>query len=99
MCANHSSTVIRHVIDNHRRSRKDCVAFFSPEKADVVGVTDSSTATDNVIDFRDTVNKNSSYAVMDSGYKYQFDKHNDKIRYVPLNGDTAGLLCSNRSSS
>jgi len=90
MCGNHSSTVIRHVIDNLADSRKDCVAFFSPEKADVVGVTDSSTATDNVIDFRDTVNKNSSYAVMDSGYKYQFDKHADKFRYVPLNGDTAG---------
>jgi hypothetical protein len=90
MCANHSSTVIRHVIDNIADSRKDCIAFFSPEKADVVGVTDSSTATDNVIGFRDAVNKNSSYAVMDSGYKYQFDKHNDKFRYVPLNGDTAG---------
>ena len=90
MCSNHSSTVIRHVIDNIAESRKDCIAFFSPEKADVVGVTDSSTATDNVIDFRDTVNKNSSYAVMDSGYKYMFDKHNDKFRYVPLNGDTAG---------
>ena len=90
MCANHSSTVIRHVIDNIAESRKDCVAFFSPEKADVVGVADSSTATDNVIDFRDTVNKNSSYAVMDSGYKQMFDKHNDKFRFVPLNGDTAG---------
>jgi len=90
LCGNHSSTVIRHVIDNIADARKDCVAFFSPEKADVVGVTDSSTATDNVIDFRDTVNKNSSYAVMDSGYKYQFDKHADKFRYVPLNGDTAG---------
>jgi phage tail sheath protein FI len=90
LCANHSSTVIRHVIDNIADHRKDCLAFFSPEKADVVGVTDSSTATDNIIDFRDTVNKNSSYAVMDSGYKYQFDKHNDKFRYVPLNGDTAG---------
>ena len=90
LTANHSSTVIRHVIDNIAESRKDCIAFFSPEKADVVGVTNSSTATDNVIDFRDTVNKNSSYAVMDSGYKYQFDKHNDKFRYVPLNGDIAG---------
>jgi len=90
LCANHSSTVIRHVIDNIADHRKDCLAFFSPEKADVVGVTDSSTATDNIIDFRDAVNKNSSYAVMDSGYKYQFDKHNDKFRYVPLNGDTAG---------
>ena len=91
MTANHGSTVVRHCIGNIAESRKDCLAFFSPEKADVVGVTSSSTATDNVIDYRDTVNQNSSYAVMDSGYKHMFDKHNDKFRYVPLNGDIAGL--------
>ena len=91
MTANHGSTVVRHVINNIAEHRKDCVAFFSPEKADVVGVTDSSTATDNVVDYRETVNMNSSYAVMDSGYKYMFDKHNDKFRFVPLNGDIAGL--------
>ena len=91
MTANHGSTVVRHVINNIAEVRKDCVAFFSPEKDDVVGVTDSSTATDNVVDYRETVNMNSSYAVMDSGYKYAFDKHNDKFRFVPLNGDIAGL--------
>ena len=91
MTANHGSTVVRHVINNIAEHRKDCVAFFSPEKADVVGVTSSSTATDNVVDYRDTVNQNSSYAVMDSGYKHMFDKHNDKFRFVPLNGDIAGL--------
>ena len=91
MTANHGSTVVRHVINNIAESRKDCVAFFSPEKADVVNVSDSSTATDNVVDYRETVNMNSSYAVMDSGYKYMFDKHNDKFRFVPLNGDIAGL--------
>ena len=85
MTANHGSTVVRHVINNIAESRKDCVAFFSPEKADVVGVTSSSTATDNVIDYRDTVNQNSSYAVMDSGYKHMFDKHNDKsVSYTHL---------------
>ncbi|MDP7367947.1 MAG: phage tail sheath subtilisin-like domain-containing protein, partial [Candidatus Pacebacteria bacterium] len=89
--ANHNSTVVRHVIQNVAEYRKDCVAFFSPEKADVVNVTDSSTATDYVVDYRDTVNMNSSYAVMDSGWKYQYDKHNDKFRYVPINGDIAGL--------
>ena len=91
MCGNHASAVIRHCIGNIAESRKDCLAFFSPEKADVVGTTSSSVATDNVIDHRDTVNQNSSYAVMDSGYKHMFDKHNDKFRYVPLNGDVAGL--------
>ena len=36
----------------------------------------------------------SSYAVFDSGYKYMYDKFNDVYRYVPLNGDIAGL-CAN----
>ena len=91
MTGSHSSTVVRHVIGNIAESRKDCVAFFSPTKAQVVGVTSSSTATDNVITHRNAVNQNSSYAVMDSGWKRGFDKHNDKFRYMPLNGDIAGL--------
>ena len=90
MCGNHASTVVQHCIGKIAESRKDCIAFFSPEYADVVGASSSSVATDAVIDYRDTVNKNSSYAVMDSGWKQMFDKHNDKLRYVPLNGDTAG---------
>ncbi len=90
MCGNHASTVVQHCIGKIAESRKDCIAFFSPEYADVVGASSSSVATDNVIDYRDTVNKNSSYGVMDSGWKQMFDKHNDKLRYVPLNGDTAG---------
>ena len=87
----HGSTVVRHAINQIAESRKDCLVFFSPEKTDVVGVTSSSVATDNVTDYRDTVNMNTSYAVMDSGWKYMYDKHNDKFRFVPLNGDIAGL--------
>ena len=87
----HGATVVRHAINQIAQSRKDCLVFFSPLRANVVGVTDSSTATTNVTGHRDTVNMNTSYAVMDSGYKYMFDKHNDKFRYVPLNGDIAGL--------
>jgi phage tail sheath protein FI len=34
----------------------------------------------------------SSYGVMDSGYKYQYDRYNDVYRWVPMNGDTAGLI-------
>ena len=87
----HGSTAVRHAINQVAQVRKDCMVFFSPEKTDVVGVTSSSTATTNVTDYRDTVNMNTSYAVMDSGWKYMFDKHNDKFRFVPLNGDIAGL--------
>ena len=91
MTGSHSSTVVRHCIGQIAESRKDCIAFFSPEKSDVVGTTSSSASTTAVTGYRDTVNQNSSYAVMDSGWKQMFDKHNDKMRYVPLNGDIAGL--------
>ena len=70
--------------------RKDCVAFISPAKADVVGVANAITQTQNVVGFADGL-PSTSYAVFDSGYKYQFDKYNDVYRWVPLNGVTAGL--------
>lgn len=92
MTGSTNATVVRHVINNVAESRKDCMVFFSPEKSDVVGVLSSSDATDNVIDYRkNVVNLSTSFAVMDSGWKYQFDKYNDKFRFVPLNGDIAGL--------
>ena len=69
-------------------SRKDTVVFLSPPQADVVDNVGSE-ATDTVA-FRNTLTS-SSYAVMDSGYKYQYDKYNDTYRWVPLNGDIAGL--------
>ena len=71
-------------------ARKDCVAFISPARADVVDVTNAITQTANVKSFADGL-PSSSYAVIDSGYKYMYDKYNDVYRFVPLNGDTAGL--------
>lgn len=78
-----------YVIDNIAENRKDCVVFLSPEKADVVGNTLGQSATD-VVTFRNSL-RSTSYAVMDSGYKYQYDKYNDVYRFIPLNGDTAGV--------
>lgn len=77
-----------YIIDNIAEVRKDCVVFVSPSKGDVVNQT--LNATQNVIDFRNSL-RSSSYAVLDSGYKYQYDKYNDVYRWVPLNGDVAGL--------
>ena len=71
-------------------NRKDAIVFVSPERADVVNVTNSTTQTTNVKGFFDGI-RSSSYAVFDSGYKYTYDKYNDVFRYVPLNGDIAGL--------
>jgi phage tail sheath protein FI len=69
-------------------SRKDCVVFVSPSKTDVVDNSGSEAT-----DITTTVESytKSSYAVMDSGWKYQYDKYNDTYRWVPLNGDIAGL--------
>ena len=71
-------------------ARKDCVAFISPARADVVGVTNAITQTQNVVSFADGL-PSTSYAVIDSGYKYMYDRYNDVFRFVPLNGDIAGL--------
>ncbi len=70
--------------------RKDCVAFISPARADVVNVANAVTQTQNVVGFADGL-PSSSYAVIDSGYKQMYDKYNDVYRFVPLNGDIAGL--------
>jgi len=70
--------------------RKDAVLFASPERADVVNVANSNTQKDNVISFFDS-RSSSSYCVFDSGYKYMYDRYNDVFRFVPLNGDIAGL--------
>ena len=71
-------------------NRKDAVVFCSPERADVVGVANANTQKDNVVSFFNGINS-SSYVVFDSGYKYMYDRYSDVYRYVPLNGDTAGL--------
>ena len=87
-----NSVVSTHIISNIAGSRKDCVAVVSPERADVVNNNSyDGKERDDVIAFRDGL-PSSSYAVMDSGWKYMYDKYNDVFRYVPLNGDTAGLM-------
>ena len=70
-------------------ARKDCVAFISPSYAN--SVTSTAKATD-IVAFRDNAGLlDTSYGVMDSGWKYQYDKYNDVYRWVPLNADVAGL--------
>jgi phage tail sheath protein FI len=84
------ATLANYVIGNIAEYRKDCVAFVSPAKADSVVQTTAGDATTNIVAFRNNLATASSYAVLDSGYKYQYDKYNDAYRWVPLNGDVAG---------
>jgi hypothetical protein len=74
-------------------SRKDCIAFVSPHKGNQIGVGGSLTTAQQKIN---TINfftglTSTSYGVFDSGYKYFYDRFNDKYRYIPCNGDVAGL--------
>jgi hypothetical protein len=70
-------------------SRKDCITFVSPPYSAVVNQTGSEVS--NITTWDTALAKSTSYAVADSGWKYMFDKYNNVYRWVPLNGDTAGL--------
>jgi hypothetical protein len=71
--------------------RKDCIACISPHKSGVVNQSNTTTQTNSIVEFFDPLDS-SSYAVFDSGYKYTFDRFNNKFVYVPCNGDVAGLM-------
>lgn len=87
-----NQTLAVDVINNLAEVRKDCIVCLSPRRADVVNNSGYATAEmDDIIAFRNLL-PSSSYAVMDSSWKYQYDKYNDLFRWVPMNGDTAGLM-------
>jgi phage tail sheath protein FI len=79
--------IANYIIDNIVEYRKDCILFVSPRRDDVVNDVN---AVPNTVSFRNNL-RSTSYAVLDSGYKYQYDRYNDVNRYVPLCGDIAGL--------
>ena len=95
MAAKASSTLATNLVTIVEK-RKDALVFISPERSDVVGVADSNTQTTNVKNFFDLL-PSTSFAVFDSGYKYQYDRFNDVYRYVPLNGDIAGVTAFTES--
>ena len=84
----HPQVVSEYIVDNIAETRRDCVAFISPEYADVVDNAGSEVA--DITTYRNLFNS-SSYAVMDNNWKYQFDKFNNVYRWIPCNGDIAGL--------
>ena len=75
---------------NIAEERRDCMVFVSPRRANVVGQTNTTTITTSIVDFMKQL-PSSSYLVFDSGYKYIYDKYSDVYRYIPCNGDMAGL--------
>ena len=86
-----SNTLSTFLIQEIAENRKDCVAFLSPQSADVVNKTGSEVS--NITARRNAL-PSSSYGVMDGNYKYMLDRFNGVFRYVPFNGDIAGLCAS-----
>ena len=84
-----SIAIQQYVIDNIASSRADCVAFISPPQSAVVN--NSGNETTDITTWLTSLARSSSYVVADSGWKYQFDKYNNVYRWMPLNGDIAGL--------
>jgi hypothetical protein len=82
-----------YLISNIADYRKDAIAFISPAKSDVVDESKTEKKLANIINFKNSL-PSSSYCVVDSGYKYRYDRYNDVYRYTPLNGDIAG--CASR---
>ena len=79
----------QYVIDNIVNTRKDCLTFISPPSANVINQAGNETT--NITSWNTALGRSSSYAVADSGWKYMFDKYNNVYRWIPLNGDIAGL--------
>ena len=83
-----SNTLCTYLINEIAETRKDCVVFVSPEEADVVNKEGSEVT--NAVARRNAL-PSTSYAVMDGSYKYLFDRYNSIYRWVPMNGDIAGI--------
>lgn len=87
-----TATVANRIIADVAELRKDVIVCVSPLRANVVNNAGSETT--SILSWADTVTR-STYAVADSGWKYQYDKYNDAYVYVPLNADTAGCMARN----
>jgi len=91
-CTNESDSQAKaNYIISLANARKDCVAVVGPHRANLVNITNTTTQTNNLINYFAPL-QSSSYAIFDSGYKYQYDRFNNIFRYVPCNPDVAGLM-------
>lgn len=82
-----SAVTSKYMLDNVTSTRLDCVGFVSPQQSAVVG---SATPEADIVTDRLTYSS-TSYGHYDGNYKYQYDKYNDVYRWLPLNGDCAGI--------
>jgi len=88
--------IANYLIDNIAEVRKDCVAMISPDYYNTVNAVGNERQ--NLITFRNSL-RSTSYGMMDSSHKYQYDRYNDLYRYVPSCGDITGLAVRTDSTN
>jgi len=89
LTAGADTTLQQYIIDNVVNTRADCVGFISPPQTAVVN--QSGQEVTNINAWLNTLSRSSTYVVADSGWKYMYDRYNQTYRWIPLNGDIAGL--------
>ena len=90
-----NSVIQKYIIDNILETRKDCVGYFSPPYADVVGKTSVSSAVTDIVDYRkNDLSRSTSYAGLFGNWKYQEDSFNGKFRWLPVSADCAGIMAN-----
>ena len=83
-----TDTTVAGTVIGVAKGRKDCIAFVSPPQDTVVHATAQAAG---CVTAKTGINASNSYGVMDSSWKYQYDRYRDVFFYCPMNGDIAGL--------
>lgn len=83
-------SVGKYILENVAATRKDAIACVSPQEEEVVNVANNEVV--KKICEASSAMGYSSYRFMDGNYKYQYDAYNNVYRWVPLNGDIAGIF-------
>ncbi len=88
------ATSQQYIIDNICETRKDCMVVLSPYKNIVVS-NPGNEVTDLITYVNTTLNRSTSYGALYGNWKYQYDRYNDKFRWIPMSGDIAGIYARN----
>ena len=96
-CADESQSQAKaNYIISLANARKDCMATVGAHRTNLIAAAGgtlltSEQQTDNVLSYFSPLSS-SSYATFDCGYKYTFDRFNNRFVYIPTNADVAGMM-------
>lgn len=90
--------IVSNYVITKATERQDMLAYVSPKYSDVVGVNKLDALT-NIRATKGALTTKNSYGTMSTGYKLQYDRYSDKNRWIPANGDDAGLAARTENTN